>query len=457
MRCRFLTKGIWPCGAALVAAVGALGAGAAAAASPMAPSDVHRWDGQLCLLQLEASQLSNRSRARLLPFVPGGSSVGVTAALAYRLLGDKLQAALPKLWPANSSFSFQGFQRQTWAGDVRAPYDPIELETCLACTAAGHAWCVASQLEARAANEKLRGACAPSLKSSNTTQCLTMPGSCPMLRPSWVGSSAPGHDASPELFGATRLDAEGRPAWDSSPILDVDHKLIFCETPKVACTDFKRLFRRLSGHKDYESQESWIHDPSKNGITRLSSMTPDLARELMTDPSWTKALFVRDPMERLLSGYLDKCRTPVSARYDGHCPFDEEVSFEKFAKHIFSQGSSSKGLASLDEHWRPQYLNCNLEEWLPYYQFQGNFSHLREHSKYLLQSLGLFDTFGLGWGPDALELFETDADAHRTEASNVDICTKYYNQELASLALRFYRRDYDLLALPIPTWYWSLE
>jgi chondroitin 4-sulfotransferase 11/chondroitin 4-sulfotransferase 13/dermatan 4-sulfotransferase 1 len=241
-------------------------------------------------------------------------------------------------------------------------------------------------------------------------------------------------------------------------LVDIKRKFIFCEIPKVACTDFKRLFRRLGGAADYESEEPWVHDPQKNGVLRLTDVPPDQARTMLSDPKWTKALFIRDPLERLLSGFLDKCRSPVSSRYDIHCPFSGEVDFGTFMRYIFNEAKANHyGTMSMDEHWRPQHLVCDLQRWLPHYQFQGNFSHLRAHTKFLLQGMNLFDDFGRGWKSkgEQLDLFEVKTDWHHTDTS--EKLKQYYTRELADLALDFYKTDYEIFSLETPSWYSELK
>ena len=49
-------------------------------------------------------------------------------------------------------------------------------------------------------------------------------------------------------------------------------------------------------------------------------------------------------------------------------------------------------------HWRPQRFMCNLEKFLPAYNFVGSFDHLKEHAEKLLRGLGLWDDYGSsGW------------------------------------------------------------
>ena len=82
-----------------------------------------------------------------------------------------------------------------------------------------------------------------------------------------------------------------------------ENKLLITTIPKVACTEFMKLMIRMSGARN------WRMDPHfrpKNPV--LSRLKPPEASAILNDRSWTKAVFFRDPAERLLSAYLDKVR-----------------------------------------------------------------------------------------------------------------------------------------------------
>ena len=99
--------------------------------------------------------------------------------------------------------------------------------------------------------------------------------------------------------------------FDTAPIVDEKHKLIFFSVPKVACTTFKFLFRRIRGVEDWDIQDSeegrnLPHNPAYNNLKYLWDYPIETANEMMTDPEWTRAIFVRDPKTRFLSAFLDK-------------------------------------------------------------------------------------------------------------------------------------------------------
>ena len=48
------------------------------------------------------------------------------------------------------------------------------------------------------------------------------------------------------------------------------------------------------------------HSLKHAGLTYIDTIPLEELRDIVMDPSWTKAVFVRNPYSRTLSGYLDK-------------------------------------------------------------------------------------------------------------------------------------------------------
>ncbi|XP_030206102.1 carbohydrate sulfotransferase 10 isoform X1 [Gadus morhua] len=84
------------------------------------------------------------------------------------------------------------------------------------------------------------------------------------------------------------------------------HKILFCQTPKVGNTQWKKVLIVLNG--DYptvdEVPEDIVHRHDKNHLRRLSSFTPSEISERLR--LYFKFLIVRDPFERLISAFKDK-------------------------------------------------------------------------------------------------------------------------------------------------------
>ncbi|XP_069554458.1 carbohydrate sulfotransferase 10 isoform X1 [Brachyistius frenatus] len=83
-------------------------------------------------------------------------------------------------------------------------------------------------------------------------------------------------------------------------------KILFCQTPKVGNTQWKKVLIVLNGAfpSVEEIPENLVHDHDKNGLPRLSSLAPqEITHRLNT---YFKFFIVRDPFERLISAFKDK-------------------------------------------------------------------------------------------------------------------------------------------------------
>lgn len=81
----------------------------------------------------------------------------------------------------------------------------------------------------------------------------------------------------------------------------------FCTIGKVATTEWRRVFCKLN-------EDDCIKDPAFCGKRKCAWRT---AKTMPIDAPW--AVFLRDPLERLLSGYLDKCYKPNVRYREQHC------------------------------------------------------------------------------------------------------------------------------------------
>lgn len=99
-------------------------------------------------------------------------------------------------------------------------------------------------------------------------------------------------------------DATGGNSWTHAVVLE-EHKLIFCAMPKCGSTQWRKMLRRLNGaEKNYLTRDP--HNPAANGLQLLNKLPLSKVEELINDPEYTKAVFVRSPLTRLLSGFRDK-------------------------------------------------------------------------------------------------------------------------------------------------------
>lgn len=273
-----------------------------------------------------------------------------------------------------------------------------------------------------------------------------------------------------------------REGWDNDPVVIESHKLLFFTVPKNSCSEFKMLFRRMMGFTDWKtvgSMQEKLHNPGANGLRYLGSYPKAKRAEFMTSPEWTRAIFLRDPRERVLSAYMDKGLTGYKAygfvvggylkkhccnmksnlrreeslsverarleRSHQHClplfPFEENNTLENFPFEDFVRYFMKQ---CWDPHWALQSKRMKESSW-KLINFVGNLGTLQQDGHALLNQIGAFEEFGLeGWGPHNGTIFETNLAEHATSARDKTHTFYHSNySEVETLVLQHYRKDYE--------------
>jgi len=264
--------------------------------------------------------------------------------------------------------------------------------------------------------------------------------------------------------------------WDVAPVVIESHKLLFFTIPKNTCSEFKILFRRMMGFKDWKTDMSVVsvHHPKKNGLKYLGSYPKKQQLEFMTSPDWTRAVFVRDPKERVLSAYMDKAlnfffdvngkyiknqccqmrlivgsvklleseRSRIQRKFP-HClplfPYEKNTTVDGFPFEKFVQTFMKR---CRDPHWEPQSNRMHAKTWKSI-NFVGHFEDLQRDGHALLHKISGFEEFGReGWGPGNGTIFQTNFAGHATSAgSKTELF--YSKNEVELAVLKYYRSDYE--------------
>ena len=239
---------------------------------------------------------------------------------------------------------------------------------------------------------------------------------------------------------------QDRTVFSFHVFINVDFRFIFFTIPKIASTPWIQLFLRLEGYKD------WNADPHhRDGRPFLSDLSCSEIERYLNDPNWTKAVFFRDPAERLLSAYMDKIERGSYITKRLFNAGGGEISLNQFVEVVSDENqitSDPRGLhGKTDPHWMPQYMVANLAKFLPCINFVGNFSRLQEDSRALLKKVGAWEQFGrTGWGAERKEaMFESNIAKNRTVASSQ--VTERYSANLLARIKTAYDNDYRFLAL----------
>jgi len=185
-------------------------------------------------------------------------------------------------------------------------------------------------------------------------------------------------------------------------------KLAFCGIPKVGITQWIQFLRFTFGAKDY--QASPYSKPDQR-LLRFDLMREEVQKEILNDPEWKFAVFMRDPAERLLSTYLDKVRVNSgnggmeAIHFRNVYNFTESPTFEEFVETIAKNkthcpvrgGSKRENLHGADwctdPHWRPQTMACGISEFLPRINYVGSLNHIESQTRTILQG-ELWERYG---------------------------------------------------------------
>lgn len=234
-----------------------------------------------------------------------------------------------------------------------------------------------------------------------------------------------------------------RGAFSHHVFVDVRHRFIFFTIPKVACTQWIQLFRLLQGSADWRDSPHF-----QPGRPFLSHFPVEECDKILSDSGWVKAAFFRDPVERLVSAYLDKFVYRKSylikqIGFEDHTP-----SFEEFLSFILDPNqdpAQPQGLhTGTNPHWRPQSLVGNIDRFADCLDFVGQFDRLHEDASALLRRLDLWDEYGTtGWGPNGTTaMFEVNDAVNKTGA-RVQI-ERYLSSQQLERVRQAYHQDYAM-------------
>ncbi|NWH62295.1 CHST9 sulfotransferase, partial [Geococcyx californianus] len=169
------------------------------------------------------------------------------------------------------------------------------------------------------------------------------------------------------------------------------HKFIYCEVPKVGCSNWKRTIFLLQADLNAEASEiehDHIHQTSL--IKKLVTYSPAKQKEILNN--YTKVMFTRHPLERLVSAYRDKLlhsepfysitvANEIRAMFRKNKNSSDKVSFQEFVSFI-----TSKPPNALDIHWKPMFLLCDPCH--VRYDILGKYETLGLDSEHVLKVIG---------------------------------------------------------------------
>ena len=220
--------------------------------------------------------------------------------------------------------------------------------------------------------------------------------------------------------------------------------IIFAYVPKVACTNWKCIFRYLEGHKDYLDNQL-AHDRKNSGLIYLSECQNK--DELLADKGIKKLSFVRSPKSRILSAYRNKIEPYALGARDTDIENDFWAKVYSIIHTEIHQGNSQEKVSFYDfliwlessthsyvknEHWLPQYQLVSPDK--IDYDFIGRFEDIEEDAKILLNKL------------DCDITFPSQKDVRFPGTGASQLVENYFTEEISLLVERLYQKDFEFFS-----------
>lgn len=236
---------------------------------------------------------------------------------------------------------------------------------------------------------------------------------------------------------------------------------VLCALPKVAGTHLKRLALRIAGAKDWDTpNKTLVHNPTVTKLhllglrqggnpNNVADRRVDELEKVFQDDSIFKAVFVRDPVTRLLSAYLDRC---LEKQEWWRCGAESEISFSTLVSNL--ERLPEMPNTTVDVHFKNQSSFCGLSH-LSYskYNMVGKFETLGASSHAMLRHMGLWHHFGAtGWGPHGNEPFPVKERPTGQAKETKSLVCVFYTPELLRRVWRIYQRDFAMFGYSIDHW-----
>ncbi|KAM9762520.1 carbohydrate sulfotransferase 14 [Menidia menidia] len=243
--------------------------------------------------------------------------------------------------------------------------------------------------------------------------------------------------------------------WSLSPLqrrtllqhilVNDEHRFLYCYVPKVACSNWKRVLKVMSGALD--SVDASIKMDHRSDLLFLSSLKPEEIRYRLAH--YFKFMFVREPMARLLSAYRNKFGeiesyqkkygVEIVKRYRKGRAKDaaaagDDVTFAEFVRYLLDEDAER-----MNEHWMPVYNLC--QPCAVSYDFIGSYEHLQEDAEHVLQRVG---------APASVHFPQRQTWYKPVTAQTLHYYLCGLPQKLLRELLPKYILDFSLFAYPLP-------
>ncbi|XP_071963853.1 carbohydrate sulfotransferase 11-like [Antedon mediterranea] len=239
----------------------------------------------------------------------------------------------------------------------------------------------------------------------------------------------------------------------NTPLLLVneEHKIVYCQTPKAGTVSWCRILLILAGYKNYtevmnmtapEVSSAW-----KTNVTIFQRFSYKKQREIMD--TYTKFMFVRHPFSRLLSAFNQKLGPHLQSYGRFQDIFNQILKNFKWDHNDKSQTVKFKDFLNLvingsarhsSDHWREMYTVCYPCD-VPY-DIIGYFEDIENDSKYIFNLTNIHNL-----------KFPRSTGAHLTNSSSKDILRNEFSSIPIPILGELYNKfkyDFTLFGYDMP-------
>lgn len=186
------------------------------------------------------------------------------------------------------------------------------------------------------------------------------------------------------------------------------------EVPKVACTSVKATLLASDGLGCRDGDHAHTH-PHWDELP----------------PGWKAGLvftIVRHPLDRLVSAFIEKCKTGKAKRLVGNCQLPPDCTFADWCQWVCKQKPTA-----VDRHWKPQHLVLNRKH--PQPDLVMKLETISDQWQQLQESHGL---------PDLLRMNQA------APGTRLPQWWLYYTPQLMMMACDFYQGDLEAFDYSAP-------
>ena len=257
---------------------------------------------------------------------------------------------------------------------------------------------------------------------------------------------------------AARLISTAYPHLSRKAIVDsvaygtfvsLQHKILYTETPKAACTTIKHLLRELShapplkyeiGPLHESRRDMFIHIRSNVPLPSLVDLDSDTQKQVLTDPTFFRFCIVRNPYSRVISAWKNKivqCEPGYELIYErlaGSPPPLEAKSIPSLAAFLHFL-KTEQDLDNCNPHWQRQLTHV-LHSAIPYTHI-GKLETLSETLSKLYSHLGT-------------AVFQETPNKNRSAGDSRFNCL---TQSTADIIYQMYKGDFTTFEYAADSWH----